>query len=234
VSHLFGNGPTSRTPPHAVSGARGERRLVRARGVVKRVGRPVETPAVPARRTAPSDSRTATRALGFAAGARLGYALRSRARRPRRVSLEEVSVAEVNDAAGLRRILESAKVVAVLGAHPDEGRPAGYVPAYLAANGYRIRPVNPAKEGERVAGEAVLGTLAEVGEPIDVLDVFRRSDALPEHLPEILALDPLPKVVWFQSGIRNDEVARALQDAGVTVVQDRCMKVEHRTLVGQR
>lgn len=130
----------------------------------------------------------------------------------------------------LRRILEKARVIAVLGAHPQTGRAASYVPAYLHSVGYRIYPVNPAKVGMKLWGRPVRASLSEVPEPVDMVDVFRRSDALPGHLDEILAMSPLPRLVWLQQGIRNDDFAQKLLAAGIDVVQDRCTLAEHRRL----
>ncbi len=127
-------------------------------------------------------------------------------------------------------ILTTARVVAVLGAHSDPSRPAFYVPDYLAAHGYVIHPVNATLVGETLWGKAVRATLPEVGVAVDVVDVFRRSDALPAHVEEILAMRPLPKVVWFQSGIRNDAVAKRLEAEGITVVQSRCMLADHQSM----
>ena len=79
-------------------------------------------------------------------------------------------------------------------------------------------------------GEPVRASLAEISEPVDVLDVFRRSAQVADHADQILALRP--GLLWLQSGIRNDAVARALEDAGIPVVQDRCLMVEHRRLLG--
>ena len=80
-------------------------------------------------------------------------------------------------------------------------------------------------------GEPVRGSLTEIGEPVDVVDVFRRGEALPGHLEEILGMEPKPKVVWFQQGVRNDEVAAKLVQAGIQVVQDRCMKADYKNLM---
>ena len=125
-------------------------------------------------------------------------------------------------------ILRSAHVVAVLGAHSEAGRPAFYVPDYMHSMGARILPVNPLLAGQVLWGETVRSRLAELQQRIDVVDVFRRSEALPDHLDDLLAMSPLPRVVWLQSGIRNDAVASRLSAAGVQVVQDRCMLAEHR------
>lgn len=127
----------------------------------------------------------------------------------------------------IRAVLLSARVVAVLGAHHEPARAAFYVPDYLHRMGYRILPVNPVLVGERLWGEPVRARLDQVEEPVDVVDIFRRPDALPAHLPELFAMRPLPRVAWLQSGIRNPPFTAALVDAGVDVVVDRCMYAEH-------
>lgn len=132
----------------------------------------------------------------------------------------------------IRAAVRSAKVVAVLGAHMETGRPAYYVPAALHRAGVRIVPVNKllARQGAEVFGEKILHSLTDVREPVDIVDVFRSPSALMGHLDEILAMDPKPKLVWLQSGIVNNEFAAAVQAAGIQVVQDRCLMVDHRTM----
>ena len=130
----------------------------------------------------------------------------------------------------LRAFLAGARSIAVLGAHVDPAKPAHYVPDYLHHKGYRVLPANPVYAGRTLWGEPVRASLAEISEPVDILDVFRRSAQVVDHTDEILALRP--GLVWLQSGIRNDTVARTLEDAGIPVVQDRCMMVEHRRLLG--
>ena len=137
----------------------------------------------------------------------------------------------VSDDAGLARILTTARTVAVLGAKVGAEQPAFYVPAYLAARGYRILPVNPTLTGS-LFGEPVAPTLADVGEPADVIDVFRRPEFLVGHAREILSLPWRPTAVWFQLGIRHDGAAELLARDGILVVQDRCMMPEHRRLLG--
>ncbi len=127
-------------------------------------------------------------------------------------------------------ILRTARTVAVLGAHYEAQRPAFYVPDYLHATGYTVLPVNGTLVGRTLWGAHVVGSLPELAVAVDVVDVFRRAEALPAHVDEILAMRPLPRVVWFQQGIRNDAVARTLEAAGITVVQDRCMLADHRSL----
>lgn len=133
-----------------------------------------------------------------------------------------------SDPSKARAALERSRVVAVLGAHTDPQRPAHYVPEYLSHHGYRILPVNPRFAGLILWGEPVRARLDELGEPVDIVDVFRRAEDLPGHIEEILAMKPPPKLVWMQLGIRNDAVAAVLQAAGIEVIQDRCTLADHR------
>lgn len=137
---------------------------------------------------------------------------------------------EYTAVADIRRILTQARTIAVLGAHPQASRPASYVPAYLHSCGYRILPVNPRKLGSTLWGEPVRATLAELKEPVDIVDVFRRSDLLMPHLSDILAMSPRPRLVWLQQGIRCQPLADALLAEGIDVVQDRCTLADHRRL----
>jgi predicted CoA-binding protein len=137
---------------------------------------------------------------------------------------------EITTEAEIRALLEGAKTVAVLGAHDEPSRPAFYVPDYLHAQGVRILPVNPALVGRTLWGEPVRKSLRELGQHVDFVDVFRRSEALPLHLDEILGMSPLPPAVWLQLGIRNDAFAARLVAAGIDVVQDRCTLADHRRM----
>jgi len=139
----------------------------------------------------------------------------------------------VDDDAGLTAILREAKTVVVLGAKADPSEAAHYVPAYLYARGYRIQPVNPKFAGRRLQDALTMARLADLHEPADVIEIFRRPEYLPGHAAEILALPWRPKVVWFQLGIRNDAAAETLARAGIRVVQDRCMMPEHRRLLSK-
>jgi uncharacterized protein len=125
-----------------------------------------------------------------------------------------------------RQILETSHTIAVLGAHDEPSRPAAYVPEYLAEVGYRVLPVNPSLVGRTLFGHRVVATVAELGEPLDLVDVFRRPAALPAHVDDLLLARP--KVVWFQLGIRNDAVAKLLERHGIEVIQDRCTLADHR------
>ena len=137
----------------------------------------------------------------------------------------------VGDDAGLTTILRDAKTVAVVGAKADPAEPAHYVPAYLHARGYRIVPVNPKLTGRRLHDAPTVARVADLPEPVDVIEVFRRPEYLSGHAAEILALPWRPHAVWFQLGIRNDSAAESLARAGIQVVQDRCMMPEHRRLI---
>ena len=129
-------------------------------------------------------------------------------------------------------VLHDTHTIAVLGAHHETGRAAFYVPEYMHAQGYRILPVNPALAGRELFGEAVVATLGDLHEPVDLVNVFRRSDHLPAHLAELLALRP--KAVWLQLGVRHAAVAGALRAAGITVIEDRCLMVDHRRWTATR
>lgn len=126
------------------------------------------------------------------------------------------------------KVLERSRVVAVLGAHRETHRPAFYVPDYLHEQGYRVLPVNPQLAGQTLWGEPVRPRLTDLTEPVDLVDVFRRPDAIDDHLEDFLAMRPAPGVIWFQLGIRNDKVAAALVAAGLDVVQDRCTLADHK------
>ena len=134
----------------------------------------------------------------------------------------------------IRELLESTKTIAVLGIKPEThaGQPAYYVPKYMAEAGYDIIPVPVYyPDVTEILGKRVYRDLSEVPGEIDLLNVFRRSEDISKHTLEILTKKP--KAVWFQLGIRNDEVAERLAEAGIKVVQDLCLMVEHREL-GQK
>ncbi len=136
--------------------------------------------------------------------------------------------------AELRDLLERTKTIAVLGIKEAPMEDAHRVPAYLDGRGYRILPVNPKLAGQPVLGVRAVASLAELGETPDLVNVFRAPRYVAAHTDEILALDPRPKAVWLQLGIRDDASARRLEAAGIAVVQDRCIMVEHRRLIGTR
>jgi uncharacterized protein len=137
---------------------------------------------------------------------------------------------EVRSLERIREILETTRTIAVLGASTSPERAGFYVPEYLHAQGYRIIPVNPLHRGQIGWGEPFRQALTDIAEPVDLVDVFRHPAVLPAHAPEFLAMRPAPKVVWFQQGIRHDQVAAQLIAAGIEVVQDRCTLADHQRL----
>jgi uncharacterized protein len=135
----------------------------------------------------------------------------------------------VTDDAEVARIAHAARRVAVLGIKTERqsDQPAFYVPAYLQSAGMTVIPVPVYyPDAREILGEPVRRRVADVPGEIDILDVFRRPDDLLPHLGDVLS--KRPKVVWLQSGIRSDAFAHALTAAGIDVVQDRCLMVEHR------
>jgi predicted CoA-binding protein len=136
----------------------------------------------------------------------------------------------VDDDADLRRLLESVNAIAVLGIKAGEHDDAYRVPLYLQRAGYRILPVSPKLTS--VLGMRCAPRLADLDAPADLIDVFRASAHVPGHVDEILALPWRPRAVWLQQGIRDDVSAARLEAAGIAVVQDRCIMVDHRRLLG--
>lgn len=135
----------------------------------------------------------------------------------------------IEDDATVRAIARDSRRVAVLGMKTERqsGQPAFYVPKYLADAGVEVIPVPVYyPDVTEILGRAVVRTVTAAPGPIDLVNVFRRSEDVPQHLDDILAAKP--KAVWLQSGIRNDAVAEQLARAGIQVVQDRCLMVEHR------
>jgi predicted CoA-binding protein len=127
-------------------------------------------------------------------------------------------------------LLRRRLVVAVLGAHDEPSRPSHYVPAWLVQRGHRVLPVNPRLVGKSIFGEPVRARLADLDEAVDVVDVFRRSDDVPAHVDDILAMRHRPGVVWLQSGIEHPEACATLREAGIDTVADRCMLADGRAL----
>lgn len=135
----------------------------------------------------------------------------------------------ITDSERIRELLERSKRIAVLGIKIDPAQPAYYVPEYAQRGGYEIIPVPVYyPETTEILGEPVYRSLAAIPGDIDIVDVFRRPGDIPKHLDDFLA--KRPRAVWFQLGIRNDEVAETLARAGIDVVQDHCLLVELKKL----
>jgi predicted CoA-binding protein len=129
----------------------------------------------------------------------------------------------------LRALLEATRTIAVLGIKDGAQDDAFRVPRYMQRRGYAIRPVSP--KLREVLGERAVASLAELAEPVDLIDVFRAPANIPAHVDEILALEHKPKGVWLQLGIAHPSTAR-LEAAGIAVVEDLCLMVEHARLFG--
>jgi predicted CoA-binding protein len=129
----------------------------------------------------------------------------------------------------IRRLILNARVIAVVGLSSNELRPSNFVAYYLQRHGYRVIPVNPREES--VLGERAYPNLAEVPVPIDVVDVFRQPDAVPQVAREAVAVGA--GALWLQFGVISDEGAQIAREGGLDVVMDRCMKVEHARFLGR-
>ena len=127
--------------------------------------------------------------------------------------------------AKIRGILGGVKVIAVVGWSPKPDRPSHRVAAFLAARGYRVIPVNPGAAGQIALGEEVRATLSEIGERVDMVDIFRRSEDVPAVVAEALALPGL-QAIWMQLGIEHPAAAAEAEAVGVAVVQNRCPAIE--------
>lgn len=133
----------------------------------------------------------------------------------------------------IRKILDETKTIALVGASPNPHRPSHRVANFLVAKGYRVIPVNPGIAGKTLFGETVYASLTDIPSDItiDMVDVFRRSEAVTPVVVEALAvLWPLPKTIWMQIGVINDEAAEKARAAGIKVVQNLCPVIEIRRL----
>jgi uncharacterized protein len=138
----------------------------------------------------------------------------------------------VSEEAIIRAILREALTIAVVGASPKPERPSHYVMQYLLHRGYHCVPVNPGQAGKVIAGQTTYGCLAQIPFPIDMIDIFRRSEEAGRVVDEALGLPIRPKAIWMQIGIRDDAAAERAETAGLRVVMDRCPKVEIPRLLG--
>lgn len=132
----------------------------------------------------------------------------------------------VENDAELRRILQETRTIAVVGASASEDKEAHSVPAYLQEHGYRVIPVNPSHD--EILGVPAVGSLEDVDEEVDVVDVFRPAEETPEIARQAVAIGA--KVLWLQLGIENEEAARIAEAGGLEVVMDACMKRNHARL----
>jgi predicted CoA-binding protein len=134
------------------------------------------------------------------------------------------------DDAYIGAILRDTRVIAMIGASPNWNRPSYFAMKYLQAKGYRVIPVNPAAAGQRILGEQVHATLADIQGPVDMVDIFRNSQAAGPIVDEAIARGA--RIVWMQLGVRDDAAAARAEAAGLKVVMDRCPKIEFGRLTG--
>ena len=138
----------------------------------------------------------------------------------------------IDDAKGLHDLLAATRTIAVLGIKTEaqSNQAAFYVPSYMAQAGFDVIPVPVYfPDVNEILGKPVYRKLADIPMNVDLVNVFRRPEDIPQHVDDILAKKP--KAVWMQLGIRNDEVAQRLAEAGIKVVQNRCLMVDHRNLM---
>ena len=133
----------------------------------------------------------------------------------------------------LRRLLKQTKTIAMVGVSMNPVRPSYYVARYLDLKGFDIFPVNPLHAGEEIFGRRIAGSLADIERPIDMVDIFRRSDAVPGIVDEALAHLKGLKTIWMQIGVQNAEAAAKAEAKGLTVIQNRCPKIEYQRLFGE-
>ncbi|MEX0752581.1 MAG: CoA-binding protein [Xanthobacteraceae bacterium] len=130
----------------------------------------------------------------------------------------------------IRGILNTVKTIAMVGLSPKDNRPSYLAFKYLLDRGYHMIPVNPGQAGGQVLGQKVYAKLADIPEPIDMVDIFRGSQYALPIVEEALALNPRPQVIWMQLTVRNDEAAAKAEAAGLKVVMNRCPKIEYGRL----
>ena len=131
----------------------------------------------------------------------------------------------------IRRILRDVNTVAMVGASTTWNRPSYFAMKYMQDKGYRVIPVNTRAAGETLLGEEVVASLKDITEPIDMVDIFQRSARVPPVVDE--AIEVGAKIVWMQLSVRHDEAAKKAEDAGLTVIMDRCPKIEFARLSGE-
>ena len=135
--------------------------------------------------------------------------------------------------AQIRLILQKVKTIAMVGVSSNWNRPSYFVMKYLLDKGYEVIPVNPGLAGQQILGQTVYGRLADIPKPVDMVDVFRNSEAAGSITDEALALPTPPKVIWMQLSVRNDAAAARAEAQGIKVVMNRCPKMEYGKLSGE-
>ncbi len=139
------------------------------------------------------------------------------------------------DDAHMRRILREVRTIAMVGASPNWVRPSNFAMKYLQGKGYKVIPLNPGQAGKEILGEPCYASVAEIPGTVDMIDIFRNSEAAGAVVNDILpiASEKKIRVIWMQLGIRNDNAAARAKAAGLTVIMDRCPKIEYGRLFGE-
>ncbi|WP_372573726.1 CoA-binding protein [Ruegeria jejuensis] len=137
------------------------------------------------------------------------------------------------DDAYLKDILQRTKVVAVVGVSMNPVRPSYYVARYLGLKRFRVIPVNPGHAGKELFGETVRAGLGDISEPVDMVDIFRRSEAVPPIVDEAIEVFPELRTIWMQIGVQHAEAAARAGARGIDVIQNRCPKIEYQRLFGE-
>ncbi len=133
----------------------------------------------------------------------------------------------------LKEVLKRTRVIAVVGVSMNPVRPSYYVARYLGLKGYTVIPVNPGHAGKSLFGQTVVASLSDIDRPVDMVDIFRRSEAVPPIVDEALETFPDLKTIWMQIGVVHDEAAARAEARGVTVIQNLCPKMEYQRLFGE-
>ncbi len=135
----------------------------------------------------------------------------------------------------LREVLQGTKTIACVGVSMNPVRPSYFVARYLGLKGFRVIPVNPGHAGKRLFGQEIRASLADIPAsiPIDMIDIFRRPEHVPPLVDEALAAFPDLKTVWMQIGVSHPQAARTARERGVTVIENRCPKIEYQRLFGE-
>ncbi|WP_296432939.1 CoA-binding protein [Yoonia sp.] len=133
----------------------------------------------------------------------------------------------------LRKILKRTRTVAVVGVSANQIRPSFYVARYLKLKGFRVIPINPGLAGQTLLGETVYGDVSQVPIDVDMVDIFRRSEAVPDIVDASLERWPALQTIWMQIGVTHDQATATAQARGVDVIQDRCPKIEYQRLFGE-
>ncbi|MEO0668691.1 MAG: CoA-binding protein [Pseudomonadota bacterium] len=135
--------------------------------------------------------------------------------------------------AHLRDILTRTRSIAVVGVSTNPVRPSYFVARYLDLKGFEVHPVNPVYAGQTLLGREIVAGLGDITASVDMVDIFRRSDAVPDIVDEALEVLPGLKTIWMQIGVEHAAAAAKAEAAGITVIQDRCPKIEYQRLFGE-